>query len=990
MTVIGEILAGKALDLVLRGGKAAVDRLLEFPPPKQLLAILYEEYGERTGLSRKEFYAWLEVEELRDAIQAALDGDLIDGKGGLLQELVAPQLHNTPIENQQELAGEIATSIVRLAPWVQRELREGITHLSHKMDQQYKRLLEAVGAADAQGSPSSATEALLRGPLVQVGRVTEAQQAKELAEAGDPAAAAELFVEIATSLQAAGLGVVGETYLQLAGELYAEAGNGAAAAQAISEAAEAQVTRGTSAAGFSVKKLRMVLPAEQKWQADALEARIDFPEDLGAALEALRIAAEESRDGKSSLKYLADYTDLLAFASDFEEILALTAGLTVSQPASEYELRVYLNRLDALESEESLETSAPWNELLLFLDHGPEPLWTGLAWQRRGASLARAGEVDRCQDAYRRAMAAFSRVPGYQEQAADAFYSMQLAVIMNAAGFPETELRALAYEQRGLPETPAARAERLARQGMDNRIAGKLPDALRNYALALELHRRNGSLQGQLEISEKLGELFLEASRPGIAIGFYIAAGKSKEAAAAAQNASSAEIVPTLRANGSRWERSATFAVLAEAGDRLPPTTLAEVGPRVIAEAEREPDGFHAPQPAHQARLALTTILFGLPDDQRDSALAVVNADLSRGPFDVIQAAGRSLTHATSVGLTDATEPLVEAFLTDPYNSRIPIEFLAERVKEDEPARRAIEDTAGESVPALAVLSLADLVEGNEQLEQAADRAAQSLSKAVNVERTQSQISVGNGRDFAQEAIAAAGASDEARRAAVTRLLEIANDPADSELNRYSAANALFNLGDAMPLDLAEAAVAQLRAPAMGEYSLSQWDQNVDDPLSRFQISIHTPAALHSAAIGAIGRILRTHPNLSREPLAEAVTAAYQRGPEIVIAAATEALAQVTDLDLPVPIEALFSHGDTGVRLSALRCWNARNQSLPPQELIDTLMKDESRAVRHALLISAFEAEERGLLEELAAEDESALIRRLAEQRLSELNSPEP
>jgi hypothetical protein len=98
----------------------------------------------------------------------------------------------------------------------------------------------------------------------------------------------------------------------------------------------------------------------------------------------------------------------------------------------------------------------------------------------------------------------------------------------------------------------------------------------------------------------------------------------------------------------------------------------------------------------------------------------------------------------------------------------------------------------------------------------------------------------------------------------------------------------------------------------------------------------------------------------------------------------------VTDIDLPVPIEALLSHGDTGIRLSALRCWDARNKSLPPQELIDTLMKDESLAVRHALLISAFEAEERGLLEVLAAEDESALIRRLAEQRLSEMNSPEP
>ncbi len=986
MTVIGEILAGKALDLVLRGGKTAVDRLLEFEPPKQLLAIIYEQYGDQTGLSRKDFFAWLEVEDLGDAILAVLGGDLIDGKGGLLEELIVPQLKNTKPANQEQLAGQISTSIVRLAPWVQQELGEGIAHLSHKMDRQYERLLEAVGSeANDKNGPSGAAEALLRGPLVQIGREDDAQRAQQLVRAGKQAAAAQCFIEIVAALREAGLGVVAETYLRLAGELYAEAGDMEAAARAISQAAEDQVTRGTSNARFTVEKLREVLPAEQQWQADALEARIGFAENLASALEALRIAAERTERGDEGFKHLANYTDLLAFAGDFETVLAVTAEQTISEPADETELRVYLNRLDALDVAGSAETSRDWDELLLALDRGNKPLWAGLAWQRRGASLARAGKVDRCQGAYRRAISAFSGVAGYQEQAADAFYSLQVGAIMNAAGFPEMELRALAYEQRGSPEAPAARAERLARQGMDHRIAAKLPDALRDYALALEIHRRGGSLQGQFEVSEKLGELFLEAGRPTMAMGFYIAAGRSKEAAAAAKLAPSPEIASALRAGGARWERAATLAVLAEVGERLAPEFLVEIGPWVISEAKRDPDGVHAPQPAHQARLALSAILLGLPDNLRNSAVALVTADLEQGSFDVIQAAGHSLVYATSVGVTDATKPLVEAFLADPYNSRISIEFLAERVKEDGWAQKAIEAAATKSGgPALAVLSLAELVPGNEELEEAAERAATSLGEAVNVERTNGRISVSGGRNFAQEAIAARHASDEARGVAIERLVEIVNDPNDSELNRYAAANALFNLADAIPGNQAGTVVERLTPPAMGEYPLSQWDRNIDDPLSRVRISVHTPAALHSAAIGAVGRILHAHPNLSREPLAQAATSAYQRGPDIVIAAATDALAQVPELELPVAIEALLTHGDSGVRLAALRCWHARNVNVP-NDLLVALATDDNVAVRHNLLLIAAGAGEWGLIEQLATNDEHALIRRLAERRLAEV-----
>ncbi len=988
MTLIVEILAGNALELVLKGGKAAADKLLAQDPPQRMLWIIYEQYGEETGLSRREFLAWLLVEDLGDAIFGVVWGNLVTEEANLVRELIVPQLMNTPTEQRDQLASEIAKSMFLLAPWLHRDLEEGIAHLSHKMDQHSRLLLDVVGGRKGENEKdvvASAAEAMLRGPLVQIGQETQAKEARQLAEDGESAAAAKMFEGIAEALKDAALGIVAETYLRLAGELYGEAGDGEAAARVLKEVAEGQVLRGgASSVRLTVGELRKFLAPEWGWEANAFEARVDFGHDMTEAIDALRVACEKSEGREDADEHLANYTDLLAFAGESKAVHQATEAVASCEPADEVSLRIQLNRLDALNALGSSELESQWAELLRNLDRGQEPVWAGIAWQRRGASLARDGEVDRCHDAYRRAMGAFSAVPGYQEQAADSFYSLQTASIMNSVPPPETELRALAYEQRGSLDAPVARARMLARQGMDHRIAGRLPDALQEYTLALEMNRRAGSLQGELEVREKLGELFLEAGRPAIAMSSYIAAGNAKEAAAAARLAPAEGIAGVLRTNVSRWERAAVLAVLSEAGERLPLEYLVDLGPWVLKEAEGEPDGWMAPQPSLQARLALPAILLGLPDDQREAGVAQVTADLEQGAIDVKQAAARCLQHATSVGLTDATEPLVKAFLADPYNCRISVEFLAERVKEEVRAREAIEAAATGGGPALSVMSLAGMVEGNHELERAAESAAKSLSEAVNVKFVEGGISVGLGSNFEDEAIAAHGASEAGRAAAVNRLLEIANDSKDSELNRFHAANGLFNLAVAIPEGQAADAVACLAPLAVGDYRLSRWDHNIDDPLSRMRISTHTQAALWSAALGAIGRILHENPELSRKPLVDAVITTYQRGPDIAVTAATEALAQVTEIEVPVPIEVLLADSDAAVRVAALRCWEARNDGLPPQPLLAALRADSSTGVRHNLVLMAAEVGDWSLVEQIAAADEHSLIRRVAEKRFAD------
>ena len=217
-------------------------------------------------------------------------------------------------------------------------------------------------------------------------------------------------MEIVAALRDATLGVVADTYLGLAGA-HAEAGEAEAAATAISQAAEAQVLRGSSQARLTIGKLREVLPAERQWQADALEARIGFPEDLAGSLEALRAAAEHARGDEEHLEHLANYCDLLAFASEFDAVLNVTADLTIAGPNGRSRASSLPRSPRRLGRFRFLRGRGRLDELLLALDRVDEPVWTGLAWQRRGASFARAGQVDRSQDAYRRAIAAFSALP---------------------------------------------------------------------------------------------------------------------------------------------------------------------------------------------------------------------------------------------------------------------------------------------------------------------------------------------------------------------------------------------------------------------------------------------------------------------------------------------------------------------------------------------------------------------------------------------------
>ena len=172
----------------------------------------------------------------------------------------------------------------------------------------------------------------------------------------------------------------------------------------------------------------------------------------------------------------------------------------------------------------------------------------------------------------------------------------------------------------------------------------------------------------------------------------------------------------------------------------------------------------------------------------------------------------------------------------------------------------------------------------------------------------------------------------------------------------------------------------------MGDYELSQWDHNLDDPLSPFRISFHTPGLLRAGALEAYARIVELHGRDS-DKAQQAIHKAFDDGPEFLIASALEAAARLPNVSIPVPTEAVLAHPEADVRVAGLKRWAAINEGVPSSDLGDALRRDPAPAVRHLLLGLA---RDRKAWEIVSAftEDPDAIIREIARDGLSRQEAP--
>jgi hypothetical protein len=832
---------------------------------------------------------------------------------------------------------------------------------------------------------SNLAQALVLGPLRRIGAVDDVQAAERAAADGDPSCAADMLLSVAARLDDARLGLAAESLRERAADLLAGAGQRPEAATVLLEVARRRVARGTRLASSTIRTLRQALDPGDGWIADALEAVADWPGRGDAPVQTLRDAAGRAAGREDELWFISAAVDLLSVYGRHAEILEVAAPVGGRPLADGERLAIELDRLEAQEA-----TTAPadveqeWLAALRWADTEGSAESAGKAWQRRGVVLAEREDVAGAHDAYRRAMDAWAALEGFEEQAGDAFFSMQTASIINAKPVPDPELRPLAYALRGNAETPAARVEQMLSQGMQDRLRPRgEPAALRAFWHAFALARRTGSLIGTLTAAERLAELHSHAREPYLGLAFYLTAGKGKEAAALAGSLDARDVADVLTPGGPRWYRAAVYTVLATIGRSLPKDVARQLVERVLIEAREEPDSWVAPQPALAAKRALASVALVMPSDLAQAGFEQLVCGLSHPQYDIAKASALALILATNAEAYDATDEVLERFADDPYNYGISVGWVAERL-EAAPAKAGILRAAAieGKHPVLEALVLADLAQDDE-LQARCEAETRRWTEFEPTEETVvngvPQVSTGLGSSAYGAGIVGRRATPESRAALLEHLLELAGDTRHPEHTRAGAAGAIHNLAPALTAEQAATAAARLLPLALGNYELSRWDANIDHPLSAFQISFHEPGTLREAAITALGQLAAEH-EVGLDDLPSVVHSAVGAAEAPVVAAAFEALGRVETVDCPVPLETAMRHPEAEVRKAALVAHLQRERTLPEDPSLKALVHDSAASVRLTLVHGA-----RGLPDAERAlsplgDDPDAYIRAVARQ----------
>ena len=657
--------------------------------------------------------------------------------------------------------------------------------------------------------------------------------------------------------------------------------------------------------------------------------------------------------------------------------------------------------LDALDAREEVEGSpaaeADWEQLCAWAEEQAEvePVLVARIWQRRGVVLAVREDLSAARSAFLRAAEIWSLVEGHEDQIAEAFFAEQaigqMAGKLNPIG---SELRPIAASLRGSFETASARADRLEQHGLDHRVAGKLFEARRAFWLAYAEHRRAGNLRGQFAAMEHIADLYDEAGRPVEAVAGYVSSARDDKAGRAARNARPAEdVLPVLTFGTPKWERAASFAVVAAVGRRLSDQAVAPLAPALLAEAEKQPTSLISPQPALRARQALAAIALSLPDEQRARGLDLLRGLALGGYIGTARPAAEALILLTNAGRSDETATVTEAFLADSGISGVSSIWVGGRLTDDAEARKEVRVAAlAGRADALEAAAVADLPATDPELAESCRRYTEDVIsvRTVQIEETQRSVSIVS---FEGAGVIARSCSSELRRGFVSRMLEIAASTEDPEANRASAARALFNVALALTPDEVPAVVDALLPLALGEYSESEWEggpSREEDPFVRFDLSFGTKGPLRSAALEALGALAGRLDDVDAR-FEIAVRDALWSGDDELVAAAYEALARATYLEPPVPLEPAFTSRAQQVRLGALRCWFARGRDVPSGVLLDRLLGDGIVMVRLVLLslVAEIGPAGRDVLERLLA-DEDAYVRALAARELGQLEREAP
>lgn len=948
--------AGLAVEALAGVREFVAREYLGRDPLDRLLLLIEDEFAAETGLSRSQFLAWRENPKLARALEACLGEPAAEGASNeRLSVLIASHLSEVTAE-PAALAERIAAFAWRAAPLTVEGHPEATALLADRIDRLGSQVnsLADLFVARPVGERERLGEALLRGPLTHANAQELVEEAQRLAEA-NPLAAARAMSEACARLRSAGIESIAESYEERAAELLLAAEQGAEAIVLLTEVSGARLDRGSELAQVTIGRIEKMEAGKPEWLDPLLYALHYWPVDPeGSVAECIRIAGEYSLPAP----WLRRVFELALLHGSHEEILVLAAELDADREQLDFRSRLCLAEASAA----SEGKDDRWQELLSWADSQGEAEVAGTVWQRRGYFLVMRGEVEAAIEAYRRAMAAWSRLADGEEQVAECFYSI-LNISSRASLLPETELMPLASELRGNSGYPAARAERLEQVGMSQRLAGKLREALFSYSRSLLIHRGGGSFYGVMRLSEALAELHQEAGEPLAALRARLDAGQGKEAAELARECELTQLPTALELNGPGWMRAAEYRVIAEVGEELPFAYVASIVPQILADSRLPFKGFIGPSVPAAARLALAAVAVKIEDScDRAEALVLLRETFEHSFIENTRAAANALAIGSELGLWDEVDLLVEGTLAEPTQSGLRPGWLAEQAEERPAVAERLRVAAREgSQLALIALASAELENPSSELLSGDRRLVELCEERVtssglrSVKRTEPkegrpQVSVGFGVDLSILGKLGNFCSPERRSQFLAELIQVIESAEEPENHRASAVAALYELTPALGEAEARRLLALLRPLAGGDYPASPWDEDQDHPYSAIRVTMHINGSLQAASLQLAARLASRFPKFAGEWLAPLVLGALVSMLPPVQRAGLLAAAEHPGLVPAVLIEQGLRSERPHVRADALRAWAASGEELPRAE---ALLVDPAPLVRMVLATSA-------------------------------------
>jgi hypothetical protein len=1028
MTFVAELALGKGVDVLAKVLTGTARRIWEKGPVGRVLVVLRIEFENESRLNRDDFFAWEQDEEIASLLADLTTGRLLPGPETRrhLAEAFEPKLYRVRHDERAELALRIADAAQQAAPLVS-EGGEATLLIANRLDSYMVPLMEQMadigkllgtiegGGGSAERPPDTdesvpvpaqvedeiaeIAKELLRAPLQRAGKLEAAARANDLLESGDAEGAAKAMRDVAEGLRKAGSLTLAERYRDWAALSLTESGGGDRATELLVEVAIAQALRGSELARNSATRLREVLPKDREWLAAAVEAMAAWPENPRGAVEALLHAVDHCR-AEERLQWLAPLIELQVLFGDNEAALEVAVEVGESDLTPGFRIAI---ELDLIEAEENLgqreAADSRWKRVLSFAESSEDILLQrGLVWQRYTRSLLFRGEFEAAIEAARSAVSGWAEIPGADQQAAEPLLDLQAGALLLGRHPPGWALRGLAIATRGNAETPASLIQQLDTQAVAARIEEKAPEALVAWSMAILIARRAGNFHSEHELSAKLGEFYAHVKLPQQALSYLLFAGKGKQAVEVAGEISGEAIAQLMVFDVPPWQLAAVYQVLAKHGRRIPEAQVDTFAERMFADARERPQGIIAPQPAAGARRAVAQTLLALPERHQDAARTQLRSELENpAGFDSLQAACEALILATNAGILDESEILIDGFLVDAAVRKISSLWVAERLEVREDLRARVREAAlGGSYTALEAMVIAGLAAGDAELEarcdEIADKAAERETlKSDRTEDGRVETSIGIGVNFEGSAIIARNAGADARSAYLDRLIVTLAEENQPEINRASAANALFNLAGSIPPEMLGRVIDTLTLLARGDYEISEIDRESaasQHPFSRFRIGLDAPNELRSTALRAWAHVVvKSGETPGKELIEQVELALLSPHPRIQIGA-LKALVDVTGARPPVTFEHFLRAAEPSLRIAALDALAARGVSFAELDALPQLLHDTAIAVRLNLLFQSKAngpVPSRAVIEQLA-NDEDAYVRMMAARAIRDFS----